>query len=103
MFGLCIFTLVIATRETNASKVLTLMNGIYFLTIPWQFWKQIRNTCQKKGRQDTSIDGYVPFLGTNENDDSDSMKTSCLNISLLLASILCAFGGAIAFIMFQVS
>eukprot|EP00794_Sanderia_malayensis_P016107 gene16107-17728_t len=102
VFGLCLFTLVIATWETSATNVLTLMNGIYFVTIPYQLWKQVWKMCNKdKSARRTAIDGYISFNGANDNDDGDSITASCLSICLLLASLLCAVGGAVAFVYFE--
>ena len=49
VIGVCLFTLVIATRECNASRVMIYMNGIYFFPAGWQVCKLVcRICCGKK-------------------------------------------------------
>ena len=59
VFGVCMFTLVIATGECNASKMVIYMNGIYFFPAVWQVMKRISKCC---GNEDDNEN--TPFCST---------------------------------------
>ena len=91
VFGLCLFTIVIVTKESNEIKVVILMNGIFLVPIGWQIGKQIMKSCTRSEPQ-----GENPYhaVGNRSNlsDDEDG-KVTWRGILLLSVSLLCALGG----------
>eukprot|EP00795_Rhopilema_esculentum_P010509 gene10509-19228_t len=90
--GLCLFTLVIATEECIASRVIIYMNGIYLLPTGWQLLKQVRKRCSNQ--KANGHDDYHAFGEYQQNDDDDENGLlSWKHTAGLVLSLLFAIGG----------
>eukprot|EP00112_Aurelia_sp_Birch-Aquarium-sp1_P009840 Seg2134.2 transcript_id=Seg2134.2/GoldUCD/mRNA.D3Y31 product="Chitin synthase chs-2" protein_id=Seg2134.2/GoldUCD/D3Y31 len=90
VFGLCLFTLVIVTQESNEIKVVILMNGIFLVPIGWQIGKQVMKSCTSSEPEDQH-----PYhaVGNNNNSTDEDGKVTWRSILLLSVSLICALGG----------
>jgi len=103
VFGICLFTLVVATKECNASMIIIFMNGIYFFPIGLQIIKQISKYCAKRNANASghAYQAFERFAGNDENDDDMSM--SFCNMASLFLSFFLATGGMIYAVFLQFS